>query len=215
MWAILTHPADFFRALPVTGGVAAPLAFALVSNWIGTAISFLWGLVIGKAVSEHIGSLVKIMGDVAETEYPGTTAQFADLQERLTHWIWGAGSVIIDPFTTLIQILITSFIVFLGARLFVTPGRDGAPSEITYESALRVVSYGMAPAILAGIPLLGSFVSGLCVMIVTVIAAKEVYRVGYGRAIVVALFPKLIILAIMFSAVFLLVFLVIKAITSI
>jgi hypothetical protein len=214
LWEVLTRPSDFFRHLPVSGGIAGPLAFALISNWIGSALSFLWALIIGGALADHLSSLFKVAGDVVEVDYPGKMAQFTDLKERLTHWMLGAGSVILDPFITVVSVLITSFFVFIGARLLVSPGKNGAPSEITYESALRVVSYGMGPAILAGIPIFGPVISYLCVVIVTVIAAKELYHVPQGRAIAVALFPKLLYLAIILGAVLLLILFAVKFLIS-
>ena len=71
--------------------------------------------------------------------------------------------------------------------------REGRPAQVvTYESALRLICFGMAPSILAGLPIFGGFVAALLVLIVTVIGAREVYEVGTGRAIVIALFPKLL-----------------------
>jgi len=120
-----------------------------------------------------------------------------EMRDRILHWIWGAGSVIADPFFTLASILFTSLFVFAGARILVTPGKNGAPQQITYESALRIICFGMSPAILAVLPIAGPVVAGICVAIVTVIGAREVYRISYGRAVIVALFPKILFLGIL------------------
>jgi hypothetical protein len=202
LWRILTRPTDFFRSMPTRGGIAGPLAFALVTHWIGSAISFVWKAMLGGAIGQHFKSFQKMFQDVAEIDYPGRSAQVIEMQERVAHWMWGAGSVILDPFLTLFSILFTSLLVFIGARILVPTGHDGAPTEVSFESALRIVAFGMTPAILAALPLFGGVISYICVIVVTVIAAREVYRISTGRAIVVALFPKLLFLGIIALGVF-------------
>jgi hypothetical protein len=104
------------------------------------------------------------------------------------------GSVIADPFLTLAQVLAVSFMVFLGARLLVpASARERGGADPTYESALRVVCYGLTPAILAALPLFGGPIAYLYKIAVTVIAAREVYRVSNGRATLVALFPHVLL----------------------
>ena len=86
--------------------------------------------------------------------------------------------------------------------------------EITYESAVRVVCFGLTPAILAMLPLFGGFVSAICVVIVTVIGAREVYRTTTGRAVVIALFPKLLFLGVLGIGLFVLLLAAVKFFAS-
>lgn len=188
--------------MPLTGGMSGPLAFALVTHWIGAAFAFIWHLLIGGAISRYFEDFFRIAGDVSDIDHPGKFAQWMDMRERVTHWFWGAGSVIADPFLTLASIFFASFLVWIGARILVSPGKDRAPREITFESALRLVCYGMSPSILAGLPLFGWGLASLLTLIVTIIGAKEVYRTTTGRAIVIALFPKLVFLAVILLGVF-------------
>lgn len=192
LYEITSRPTRFFRRMPTTGGVSGPLAFALVTHWLGSALEFLWHSLIGGTAVRYVNDLMKMAGDVADVDNPGKSAQLFQIRDQLMHWIWGAGSVIVDPFFTLLSILFTTLFVFAAARIFVSPGREGSPREITYESSLRIVCYGLSPSILAGIPLAGSFIAGLLTAIVTVVGAREVYRINLGRAIVVALFPKIL-----------------------
>lgn len=131
----------------------------------------------------------------------GRDQAWTELKTRLGEWFSSVGSVIADPFLTLIWVLVVSAFVFLGARLLVTPGKGGSPREITFESALRIVAYGLSPSILVAVPLVGGVVAKVWIAVVTVIGAREVYRVGTGRAIVIGLFPKILfwgLLAIVF-----------------
>ncbi|MBC7691039.1 MAG: YIP1 family protein [Methylotenera sp.] len=212
--AILIRPTAFFRTLPVTGGVVTPLVFALVTHWVGAALEFLWKGAIGGLVQGYFQSLFKVFDSVSDIDSPGRSAVMGEVRDRVIHWIWGAGSVLIDPFLTLASILFTTFFVFLGARLLVNPNKNGAPSEITFETALRVICYGLAPSILAGIPIVGGIISSIFVAIVTIIAAREIYRVSTTRATVVALFPKILLLSLVAGGMFLILLVIFKVMAA-
>ena len=205
LWQIITRPTRFFSRMPVTGGVSGPLAFALITSWLGSSMEFLWRSVIGGQLYNQFGGglrgLMKMAGDVADVDSPGKSQLILEARDRVVHWVWGAGSIILDPFLTLTSILFTSFFVYIGARILVSPGKNGAPAKITFESALRIICFGMSPAILAAIPFAGSFVSKICVVIVTVIGGREVYKVSTSRSTVVVLFPKLLFFGIILGGV--------------
>lgn len=196
LWQIITRPTLFFRRMPLSGGLSHPLAFALITHWLGSAAAFLWRGMFGEGLRDVFNRFFRIASDVVEIDGADPQFQWVEAKDRIIHWFWGVGSVITDPFLTLASILFTSFLVYLAARIFVTPGRKGAPREISYESAVRLICFGMSPSILAAIPLVGNGVASICVIIVTVIGAKEIYRISTGRAIVVALFPKLAYVAV-------------------
>ncbi|MCM2276502.1 MAG: hypothetical protein NDJ89_00305 [Oligoflexia bacterium] len=199
VWQLITKPAAFFRRMPLQGGLSAPLAFALVTHWIGSAVGFLWLSLIGRRILPFFEGWRQIPGELAEIDSPGNAARWKEAADRISDWLRNAGPVIADPFLTLFSVLFTSALVYFGARLLVTPGKNGAPREITYESALRIVCFGMAPSILAGLPVFGFGVASFLTLVVTVIGAKQVYRTGVVRAIVIALFPKLLFLALAFG----------------
>jgi hypothetical protein len=195
LWALHAHPARFFRAMPTEGGLSGPLAFALTTHWIGESVGFLWRTALSDRVMSRMSAIFQVAGDVMDVDSPGRGATMAAFRDRIVHWAWGAGRVIIDPFWTLAGLLFVSFFVYVGARLLVTPGEDGDPRAIRYETALRIVCYGTAPAILAAIPLAGEVIPLIAVPLLTIVGAREVYRIPPGRAVVVALFPSLLKLA--------------------
>src|SRR5262249_20649357 len=148
LWEIMAHPARFFSRMPVAGGVAGPLAFALIIHWMGATFAFLWKLAIGGAVETYARGFFKIFGDVADVDHPGRAAAMAATRDRVLHWIWGAGSILADPFLTLVSIAFTAFFVWIGARLLVDPKPERGLPSVTYESALRIVCFGLTPSIL-------------------------------------------------------------------
>jgi hypothetical protein len=196
VWRILTQPSLFFRSLPLQDGLSGPLCFALVTHWVGSALGFLWRSLMGGAIQHWFQNLFRMSGEVIEVDLPSRSGHWNLVRERLLDWFFGVGPVIADPFITLISILFTSFLVFLGARLLITPGKEDHPKEISYESAVRLICFGMTPSILNAIPWFGGFLSSIGILIVTVIGAREIYRVRTGKALLIALFPKLLFLGI-------------------
>jgi len=196
VWRILTRPGEFFREMPLKEGLAGPLAFALVTHWLGAAFSFLWHTAFSVALSDYARFFEKIFGDF-DIDHPGRAVQLMESRKQFLEWFWGTGAIVADPFLTLVSILLTSIFVFAGARLLVPSRGARNLNEVTYESAVRIVAFGMTPAILAALPFFGPVFSSLGILIVTIIGAKVVYRISIPRAIVVALFPKLLFLGIL------------------
>lgn len=199
VWQIITEPTAFFRRMPTTGGYTGPLAFALICHWLGTSISYLWKLSIAQTVLEFTTHLFQIAGEVMEVDSPGRGTQFIEFRDKIVQWLMGAGPVVADPFFTLFAILFTSVLIYVGARIL-TPSyskeNKSSYNAVTYESVVRIVCFGTTPAILAAIPIFGGFISSLCTLIVTVVGVREVYKVSTFRALIIALFPKLLFVGI-------------------
>lgn len=211
LWEVIVRPNTFFRQMKLTGGISAPLAFALITHWLGAALSFVWAHLFGKWMSVYWDTFFRIAGDVATLDRSQSALpweQMISWRDRFFDWFWGVGSIVIDPFLTLLSLLISSTLVFCGAALLASPRHATrsldldsvqkpapTPVKVTFESALRLLCYGMSPTILSGIPLFGWGLASLLTFIITVVGAKEVYRVGTFRGLVIVLFPKLVYLA--------------------
>lgn len=213
---LLFSPSRFFGSWS-TGSVPevpAALTFALITHWLGSALAYLWQIFFGTLWGDALSQLFEIAGDVAEVDHPGRGSELFAVRDRVLSWFWSAGPVVIDPFLTLLQLCVTALFVYAGARLLVSPGRNGAPREITYSTALRIVCFGTAPAILAAIPLAGPALSFLGIAWVTIVGARSVYRVSTARGTVIALFPKLLILGFILTLVAFVLIVVVRAFTS-
>lgn len=202
---LLLKPRQFFRQMPRNGGFAQPLAFALIAHWIGTAISFLWGSAFLRTGQEYFEKWASMFGNSNQIDVIRRASQWDTARHAFMTWFWGMGSVIADPFWTLASLLISSFFVFIGARIFVGAMSD-APAvasneqhrhQVTYESAVRIMSYGAVASIFQVLPFAGRAVAYLYGLYISTIGAKEVYRVGTGRALLIVLFPQVLILLIL------------------
>lgn len=175
-WMIITRPNRFFREMPTADSLGYPLAFALICHWIGKALSFLWSTwmtgFLNLQGNVYWQTVLKQMDDEDDIDSMGRNAQILSMRERISDWVWGTGSVIADPFTTLLWILFLAFFVHLGARLLVNDRKN-----VQYGTAVRIVAFGMTPSILAAVPFAGGPVASLLTVVVTVIGAKEVYRI--------------------------------------
>ncbi len=220
LFRIILKPSLFFRNMPVQGGMGQPLVFALVTHWLGEAVGFLWRTLLGETTrSWHpffhpfLQKWTQFSGDLGGIDNPGRGTQLFQLKDRLFEWWAGAGPVIADPFFTLASILMISFLLFVGVRIFISP--KATPDPFSYETALRVICFAMSPSILAALPFVGNFVASGYTLAVTVIGVREVYRISTRRALVIALFPKLIIPGIIGMGCLLFVLIVIKSLFSI
>jgi hypothetical protein len=202
---VLLKPHQFFRRMPRNAGFAQPLAFALIAHWIGSAISFLWGSAFVRSSEEAFEKWAAILGNNDQIDVIRRSSSWEQARHAFTNWFWGIGSVIGDPFWTLASLLISSFFVFVGARLLVGVMSD-APSassgqqhrhEVTYESAVRIMAYGAVASIFQVIPFAGKFIAYVYSLYISVVGAKEVYRIRTGRALTVVLFPQVLIFAIL------------------
>ena len=198
IWQILAHPRKFFRKLSLRGGLTEPLVFALVTHWIGAAVLYLWRISYEGIFSQLFRKVSHFSRSFGAIEYLGFgSSPTVAIGDRILHWFWDTSPIVLDPFITLVMILFHSFWVFIGARVFVAPGKDHHPAEISYATATKIVCFGMTPSILNIVPVLGGWSVSFLTVIYTLIGVKEFYRVGSVRALAITLFPKLIFVGIL------------------
>src|SRR5688572_7304107 len=99
---VLTAPAAFFRAMPVTGGVGAPLVYALVIGYAGIVISAIYDFVLESVMGS---SLSRIGGG-------------SDAMAGVMPYLGGSAGLgvklIVGPFLLAVGLFLLSGIVHLG-----------------------------------------------------------------------------------------------------
>lgn len=191
--ALLTGPTLFFRTMPRPPGLAAPLVFGIVTNWIGSALEYLWYTGLGRIFETRISDIMTAFEKTAEIDSTGQTRTLLALQERFTNWAFGVGAVLVDPFITCAKILFLAGFVWLAARLFASLSQPDLEERLSYESAVAIVGYSFAASIFKGIPILGGLIASVFAVVISVVGASETYRVGSGRGILIALFPMILL----------------------
>lgn len=162
---VLFSPSLFFRKTAVDGGIKEPLAFGVMIRSLGMMFDITWqGLI-------RFGDLPTL------SEGP-----FGSLT-------WGSlvvGIMLLCPLIATIFICISSLVLhFLLA--VVRGGKNG------FEATLRAVSYSQATQLWSVIPFLGSFLSGIWLLVVTVVSLREIHGISYAKVILALLIPFILI----------------------
>ncbi len=196
--SILTQPTLFFRNLKRPTGLVAPLLFGMVTNWIASALEYLWFTGLGKFFGTRLSDIFRSLDKSAEIDSSGQASALLAMREKMIDWMFGVCSVIVDPFKTCAQILFLSFFVWIGARIFAKLTPD-AEERLSYESAVSIVGYSLAASLFKGVPVVGGLIAGIFIVMISIIGARETYRVSSGRALVIALFPTLLFWGLIFA----------------
>lgn len=175
--AVLLEPAKAFSAMPITGGLGAPLFFFVLVGSIGGLAGFVY-----QAVLNSIN--------------PSSTPQDQAMMALLGSTAVIGGSIMIMPILLAAVAFITSALIHLALMVI---GGANRPFEATF----RVVCYsGGATAVLQLLPVCGAFAATIWNFIVMVIGISAVHKIGTGRAAVAVLLPTLVCCGLILAAVF-------------
>ncbi|MDP3428625.1 MAG: YIP1 family protein [Humidesulfovibrio sp.] len=171
---VLKTPAAFFRAMPISGGMAKPLVFHLLLAEFMVLSQFFWGMSGLSALSQYSGN-----------------QEFMDLGLGLA----GTSPIFILVLYPLLLILrlmlMTGVIHFLLCVIFRFTGGKGSGSEATF----RVLCYSAAPLILGVVPFFGPLLGGVWSIALTIIGLKEAHRTSGSTAMFAVMLPILMLLA--------------------
>ncbi len=177
---VLLSPDAFFKNLSPTGGIKEPLAFGLLTGSIGAMFSVFWQFLMISGGMLSVGDL------------------FAG---QLTFGLVFVIIIILVPVATVVAMFISSGIWHLFLLLL-----KGA--ENGFEASFRVVSYSQSVQILAIIPFIGGWISGIWQLVIQIIGLKEIHETSYLKVIFAFLIPVvMIVLLIILGMVLLFMFL--------
>lgn len=168
---ILTTPTAFFRSMPTTGGVALPLAYAVILGSLGTWVSLVYDAVSREAVTAWVPVLRQQYG-----------------------WLLGAAGLT----SSLITAVLAPFFVVLGA--FVVSGLvhlclmlvGGARKG--FEATFRAYAYSSgASSILMLIPFCGGLVGTVAWIWLAIVGLTEAHETSMGRAAAAVLLPLVVV----------------------
>lgn len=171
---VLGQPAAFFRAMPVTGGVGAPLGYGVIVGYAG-----LFASVVYRAIFQGIvGTSLARMG--------GGSGEF----ERIAPYLQsGAGLVIglvFGPVFIAVALFVTSAIIHL-----VLLAMSGAARG--FEATFRVCAYSEAAALFNIVPFCGGLIGGVYTIVLLIIGISEAHGISRGKAAAAVLLPLALI----------------------
>jgi len=180
-WNTLTHPKAFFSVLPSTGGLAEPLAFALLIHWVGKFLEYLWkSSWFSSYIKNRIDNnwIIDDFGSVSMT------------WNLLENWFQSFGSVLADPLKMLFHIFFFSFFIFIGAKIIIPENRQ-KKTPVIFEPIFRIICYSSAGAFFLCTPYIGNFLAALYGFFLSIIGFQKVYGISSARAISITIFPVL------------------------
>ena len=174
---VLLEPTKAFSAMPITGGLGAPLFFFVLVGSIGGLAGFVY-----QAVLNSIN--------------PSSSPQDAAMMALLGSTAVIGGSIMVMPILLAAVAFITSALIHLALMVV---GAANRPFEATF----RVVCYsGGATAVLQLLPVCGALAATIWNFIVVVIGISAVHKIGTGRAAVAVLLPTILCCGLILAAVF-------------
>lgn len=172
---VLSQPTAFFRAMPVTGGLGAPLLYAVIVGYVGLFASAIYSAVFRSV----LGSSLTRMGGAGGGEL-----------ERLAPFLQGGIGLVVNlvfgPVIIAIAVFIASGIIHL-----VLLALGGAARG--FEATFRVAAYSEAAAIFNVIPVCGGLVGAVYTLVLLIIGVSEAHGISRGKAAAAVLVPILIL----------------------
>lgn len=169
---VLTAPVAFFRSMQVTGGIGAPLCYALVVGYAGVVIAAIYDFV-----------LASVMGS-SFSRFGGSEAM-ASVMPYLEGAMGFGMKLVFGPVFLVIGIFIFAGIIHLALMALGGAARG-------FEATFRVACYCEASALLNIVPACGSLLATIALVVLMIIGISEAHGTTRGRAAGAVLLPMLL-----------------------
>lgn len=162
---VLARPTSFFRAMPVTGGLADPLLYALIIGMTGLVFLSLWDILLHDSMRDFMTAEMRAAAGKAMMDGPHSPA-------------WA----VMTPFLLIFWLFVVSGML----HLFLMMVRG---VEAGFEATFRVVSYSVSPFVFLSIPFCGVLITVIWSMMLAIIGLREAHQTTGGKASFAVLFP--------------------------
>ena len=169
---VLTRPTEFFRAMPVTGGLGGPLFYAVIVGYAGLLASAVYGAIFQAVAGPRFFDM----------------PHRGELDRFLPYVQGGMGlvfQIVLGPLLVAIGAFVSSAILHVLLLLF-----GGAPRG--FEATFRVRCYAEAASVFRLIPFCGTAIFVIYILVVTIVGLSEAHGIGKGRAAAAVLVPLLL-----------------------
>lgn len=166
---VLTRPAEFFRSLPVSGGIGAPLLYAVIVGWLGVVAASLYQAIFRSIVGSSLAAL-------------GDRPELAAMIGWAESWVGFVAQLVFGPVFVAIGVFIAAGIIHV-MLLLLGGARNG------FEATFRVVCFSQATSVVLIVPFCGQLIAPLWTLVVDVIGLAEAHRIGHGKAAAAVLLP--------------------------
>ncbi len=169
----LFSPLSFFRGVPITGDYRSPLSYGLFWTLVGLAGGVVWKLFLAV----YPTALVFLQGKPVQLSF------------QLSHaYTLAIVLALLSPLIALAMLVIACSIYHFFVILF-------ASRHAGYEATLRVVCYSTSTNVFYFLPLVGGLLGGIWQLVLVTAGLKEVHRISFPLAVMIALVPYTFLLA--------------------
>jgi hypothetical protein len=170
---VLGQPGRFFQEMPTTGGIGAPLLYAVVIGWVGIVAAGLYSTLFQSIVGSTLMSF-------------GERPELAEMLHFAQSWSGFVVQIVFAPVGIVIGVFVAAGVFHLMLLLL-----GGA--QHGFEATFRVVSYSQAPAVVMLVPFCGSLIAWIWYVVLYVIGLAAAQRIGHGKAAAAVLVPFVLV----------------------
>ncbi len=169
---VLGRPGEFFRGMPVTGGLGSPLLFGVLVGWLGLVAASLYQAIFRSIVGSSLGAL-------------GDRPELAALLSFAESWAGFVAQVVFGGVFVAIGIFVSAAI--LHVMLLLLGGANHG-----FEATFRVVCFVQATSLVLVVPFCGQIVQPFWSLVLGIIGLAAAHRIGHGKAAAAVLLPLLL-----------------------
>ncbi len=205
IWQVIRSPKKFFTSQGDFSQLSLSwtLSFFVLVQWIAAFFNFIWNTAFGSFTERNLTHLFSLYSRSMDISEPSLSINLDQLKDHAIEFLFGAGSVVLTPFTSLIKLFVIGFLIHVAVRLFINETQMRPHS---YTTTLKILSYAYAPSVLCVLPGLGLILSWIFIFIACVAGIREVYLTSTSRALFAVLFPELLFVFFFISGMFVLIF---------
>jgi hypothetical protein len=167
---VLTGASAFFRAMPVTGGIASPLVYALIMGYAGLVISAIYDFVLESVMGSSL------------SRFGGGSEAMAGMAPYVAGAAGLGVKLVLGPFLVTIGLFLMSGITHLALMMLGGASRG-------FEATFRVACYSEAAAVLNVIPVCGGLIGPITMVVLMIIGISEAQGITRARAAAAVLLP--------------------------
>ncbi|OQX91761.1 MAG: hypothetical protein B6D58_06425 [candidate division Zixibacteria bacterium 4484_95] len=169
------EPTDFYRKMPVKGGIGNPLLYGLILAFIGFVFQMVYRQLFTQLFDPS--HWYPYFNDMFDRDFNAFEYQLKSISML--------AGIMIFPFMAAAWFFIWSGITHLILTIF------GWKKE-EYEASFRLIAYSEGPSFFLIVPLIGGLISIVWQLVLVVIGIKEVHRVSAGQALLVVFLPTIL-----------------------
>jgi hypothetical protein len=169
------YPADFYKNMPILGGIWNPLFYGLLASFVG--------LIFQMIYAQIFSDIFDPMSWVPAS-YRSFDPNLLDFTRRFRS-MSNIFSIVALPFAATLGIFIWSGLIHLELVIFGWKKED-------YEASFRLIAYSEGPNFFKIIPFAGDMVAVIWQIVLVVIGIRTVHNTSTGKALLVVFLPLIL-----------------------